>query len=462
MRIMRNFGGRRAAALLAVALVTAACGGTEDATQDTATEADTGTEASTDASTEASAGAASEADTGSEPASGEEVTLTVATFNEFGYEDLITEYMELNPNVTIEHRKAATSQEARDNLNTRLAAGSGLADIEAAEVDWMPELMQYPDQFVDLASADVEGRWLDWKVGQATTTEGQLIGYGTDIGPEGVCYRADLFEEAGLPSDREEVADMLGDTWEDYFAAGEEFTANSDVPWFDAGGAIYQGMINQLEAAYEDPDGTPVPLGDNAEIKEIYETVITASVDDGLSAQLSQWSEDWTNAFQNDGFATMLCPGWMLGVIEGNAAGVEGWDIADTFPGGGGNWGGSFLTVPTQGANQEAAQELAAWLTAPEQQIKAFEAKGTFPSQVDALSSDELMDQTNAFFADAPTGEILANRAEAVDVTPYKGPNYFAIHQLVADAITRAEVDETDDMASSWDKAVQAYQDLGL
>lgn len=463
MRIMRNFGGRRAAALLAVALVTAACGGTEDATQDTATEADTGTEASTEASTGASTEAATEEDTGSEPAAGgEEVTLTVATFNEFGYEDLITEYMELNPNVTIEHRKAATSQEARDNLNTRLAAGSGLADIEAAEVDWMPELMQYPDQFVDLASADVEGRWLDWKVGQATTTEGQLIGYGTDIGPEGVCYRADLFEEAGLPSDREEVADMLGDTWEDYFAAGEEFTASSDVPWFDAGGAIYQGMINQLEAAYEDPDGTPVPLGDNAEIKDIYETVIAASVDDGLSAQLSQWSEDWTNAFQNDGFATMLCPGWMLGVIEGNAAGVEGWDIADTFPGGGGNWGGSFLTVPTQGANQEAAQELAAWLTAPEQQIKAFEAKGTFPSQVDALSSDELLGQTNAFFADAPTGEILANRAEAVDVTPYKGPNYFAIHQLVADAITRAEVDETDDMASSWDKAVQAYQDLGL
>ena len=45
----------------------------------------------------------------------------------------------------------------------------------------------------------------------------------------------------------------------------------------------------------------------------------------------------------------MLCPGWMLGIIEGNAEGVEGWDIANVFPGGGGNWGGSFLTVPAQG-----------------------------------------------------------------------------------------------------------------
>ena len=37
------------------------------------------------------------------------VTLTLATFNEFGYEDLIKEYMAAHPNVTIEHKKAATS-----------------------------------------------------------------------------------------------------------------------------------------------------------------------------------------------------------------------------------------------------------------------------------------------------------------------------------------------------------------
>ena len=58
-----------------------------------------------------------------------------------------------------------------------------------------------------------------------------------------------------------------------------------------------------------------------------------------------------------------------------------------TFPGGGGNWGGSYLTVPTQSEHPEEAMALANWLTAPEQQIKAFIAKGTFPSQVDALSS---------------------------------------------------------------------------
>ena len=408
------------------------------------------------------AGCSSSSTAASDESGDGEVTLTVATFNEFGYEELFDQYMEENPNVTIVHRKAATSNEARDNLTTRLAAGSGLADIEAVEVDWLPELMQYSDQFVDLSDPELEGRWLEWKAAQATTPDGQLIGYGTDIGPEAICYRSDLFEAAGLPTDRAEVADLLGTTWEDYFAAGEQFSAQSEVPWFDSAQAIYQGMINQVENAYEESDGTPIPLADNTEVQDLYEQVLAAGVDDGLSARLAQWSEDWTNAFQNDGFATMLCPAWMLGVIEGNAAGVEGWDVANTFPNGGGNWGGSFLTVPTQSENPEAAQALAAWLTAPEQQLVAFQSKGTFPSQVEALDSEELAGLSNAFFNDAPTGEIFADRAAAVEVAPFKGPNYFAIHQIVSDAITRVEVSQTDDAASSWTKAEQAYDELGL
>ena len=141
-------------------------------------------------------------------------------------------------------------------------------------------------------------------------------------------------------------------------------------------------MINQVEYSFEDEDNTVI-AADNPERQGGLRHRHRHAAD-GLSTGLTQWSEDWTASFQDDGFATMACPGWMLGVIEGNADGVEGWDIANVFPGGGGNWGGSYLTVPAQGDHPEEAKELAAWLTAPEQQIKAFEAKGTFPSQVDA------------------------------------------------------------------------------
>lgn len=384
------------------------------------------------------------------------ITLSVATFNEFGYEELFAEYEEANPGIKIVQKKAGTANEHQDNLYTKLAAGSGLSDIEAVEVSWLASLMEQSDMFVDLSDPSLEGRWLDWKTEAATTEDGKLIGYGTDIGPEAICYRADLFEKAGLPTDRAEVAKLFG-TWDDYFAVGREFV--SKVPgtaWYDSSGGTAQAMIQQVEYAYEN-ESNEIIAAENPEVKEVF-TTVTENKD--LGTGLTQWSEDWTKAFQNNGFATMACPGWMLGVIEGNAAGVSGWDIADTFPGGGGNWGGSYLTVPTQSKHPEEAKALAAWLTAPEQQIKAFQAKGTFPSQVEALEDPVLTGATNKFFNDAPTGEILANRAEAVEFLPYKGPRYADIDAAFQQAIQRVdEGQESPDEA--WSSFVADVERLG-
>jgi cellobiose transport system substrate-binding protein len=385
------------------------------------------------------------------------VTIRVATFNEFGYEELIEQWNDERDDITIEQVKVGTWDDAKANLYTKLAAGSGLSDIEAIEGDAMPAILAESGAFEDLSDPELEGRWLDWVTEKATNADGQMIGYATDIGPEGICYRADLFEKAGLPTDRKEVAALMG-TWEDYFATGEEFVAKvPDTAWYDSSGGVAQAMLNQVENPFETDDNT-VDV-ENPDLEGLYAT-ITGNVEKGLSTRLPQWSDDWTAAFQNDGFATMACPGWMLGVIEGNADGVKGWDIADVFPGGGGNWGGSFLTVPSQGEHVEEAQEVAAWLTAPEQQVTAFAAKGTFPSQVEALDSPEVTDMTNAFFNDAPAGEILANRAEAVTVQPHKGPKYSDILTAFQTAILRVD-DGSMGADESWDQFLADVEALG-
>ncbi|MFF3026115.1 MULTISPECIES: ABC transporter substrate-binding protein [unclassified Microbacterium] len=378
--------------------------------------------------------------------SGGEITLTVATFNDFGYTDeLLQEYMDEHPNVKIVHNRAATSNEARENYFQKLGK-KGLADIEAIEVDWLPEVMKYSDLLAPVDDG-LKDRWLDWKTAAATDKDGNLIGYGTDIGPEGVCYRSDLFAAAGLPTDRDEVAKLLEGDWARYFEVGQQYTDATGKAFFDSAGGTYQGMINQVEAAYEDPKSGDIIATDNDEVKDIYDQVLTASATQ--SAHLGQWSDDWMAGLANGSFATMLCPGWMLGVIEGNAKDVTGWDIANVFPGGGGNWGGSYLTVPANGANVKAAQELADWLTAPEQQIKAFSNAGTFPSQNDALTDDALLGATNAFFNDAPTGQILSERAQAVTVAPFKGAFYFQINDAMQKALTRVE-EGTQDADASW------------
>nr|WP_154921778.1 extracellular solute-binding protein [Microbacterium testaceum] len=375
-----------------------------------------------------------------------EVTLTIATFNDFGYTDaLLQEYMDAHPNVKIVHNKAATSNEARENYFQKLGK-TGLADIEAIEVDWLPEVMEYADLLAPVPD-DLKSRWLDYKVEAATSPEGQLVGYGTDIGPEGVCYRSDLFAAAGLPTDRAEVAKLLEGDWSTYFSVGDQYVAATGKAFFDSAGGTYQGAINQVEAAYENPDDGSITATKNREVKDIYDEVLKASATQ--SAHLGQWSDDWFAGLSNGAFATMLCPGWMLGVIEGNAPEVTGWDIANVFPGGAGNWGGSYLTVPGNGKNVEAAQELADWLTDPETQVKAFENAGTFPSQTDALSAAALTGSTNAYFNDAPVGEMLSERAQAVKVSPYKGTFYFQINDAMQKALTRVE-DGTQDAATSW------------
>lgn len=375
-------------------------------------------------------------------------TISVATFNEFGYEGLIDEWNDSHDDIKIKQVKVGTWDDAKANLFTKLAAGSGLSDIEAIEGDAMPAILAESDAFVDLSDSELDGRWLDWVAAKATNADGQMIGYATDIGPEGICYRSDLFKKAGLPTDREEVAKLMG-TWDDYFATGEDFIKKvPDTAWYDSSGGLAQAMLNQVQNPFETDDNT-VDV-ENPDLEAVYDTV-TGNIAKGLSTKLPQWGDDWTASFQNDGFATMACPGWMLGVIEGNAEGVKGWDIANVFPGGGGNWGGSFLTVPAQGEHTEQAKEVAAWLTAPEQQVKAFAAKGTFPSQVDALESPEITGATNEFFNGAPTGEILADRAKAVTVQPYKGPKYSDILTAFQAAITRVD-DGSKDPDASWEQ----------
>ena len=403
------------------------------------------------------AGCAGSSDSSGSGSGDEEVELTIATFNDFGYTDeLLQVYMDEHPNVTIVHNRAATSNDARANYFQKLGK-TGLADIEAIEVDWLPEVMEYSDLLAPVP-ADLSDRWLDWKVEAATDAEGNLIGYGTDIGPEGVCYRSDLFAEAGLPTDRDEVAAMLEGDWSTYFEMGEQYVDATGNAFFDSAGGTYQGMVNQLPAAYEDPETGEITATENPEVADIYNQVLEASADQ--SAHLGQWSDDWFAGLSNGAFATMLCPGWMLGVIEGNAADTTGWDIANVFPNGGGNWGGSYLTVPGNGANVGAAQELADWLTAPEQQITAFEAAGTFPSQNEALTDPTLLEATNAYFNDAPVGSILSDRANAVTVSPFKGEYYFQINDAMQQALTRVE-DGTQDAQTSWDQWVSEVDLIG-
>ncbi len=316
---------------------------------------------------------------------GGKITLTVDLFGSFGFKEagLYEEYQKLNPNVTIKQSDTQDEVDYWKSLQTRLAGGGGLADVQGVEVGRIASVtQQQADKFQDLKEfgADkLKGEFAEAKWQAATTEDGKILGLGTDVGPEAMCYRTDLFQQAGLPTDREELAKKWS-TWEGYLELGKEYKkkAPAKSAWLDSVGSLYAIMIGQEKERYYDASGELI-YDKNPAVKKAWDTSVAAAEAD-LSAKLDQWSPQWNQAFAAGSFATIPCPAWMLGYVKGQAgdAGKGKWDIAK-LPGGAGNWGGSYLSIPRAAKHKKEAYQLIEWLTAPEQQAKVFQKQGNFP-----------------------------------------------------------------------------------
>ncbi|MFG3039285.1 extracellular solute-binding protein [Streptomyces sp. NPDC048330] len=383
------------------------------------------------------------------------ITLTVATFSDFGYKPLIEEYRSTHPNVVIKERISQFDQH-HNQLSTQMASGSGAADVVAIEEGYLPKFRTVKDKFVNLAeygANDRRAEYLDWKWQQATLgTSDFVMGYGTDVGSLAVCYRKDLFAKAGLPTDRAAVS-ALWPTWDAYFATGEKFRAKvKDKAWFDSSGNIFTAMMNQTEFGFF--DGKDQYIGDsNPKVKEFFTATARATAA-GQSANLQPFSQQWNTGIKMGRMATMTCPAWMTGLIKtaagDSAAGT--WDIA-AVPGGGGNWGGSFLTVPKQGKHVKEAAELADFLTSAASQKKIFTSPvGALPSLVTVLDDPEVKGARQEWFGGAPTGTIFASSAKSLKPN-YRGTKDQQVRIPFGNALQLVEQGKADP-AAAWDKAL--------
>ncbi len=366
-----------------------------------------------------------------------QTTLVVEIFGDLGYRDLYAEYERNHPGIKIvEH--VVSYDDHHKNLQARLLGGSGTGDIEAIDGGYIAKFKVMSDKFVDFREHGADpGQWLPWKSQQATGADGSLMGLGADVGGLAMCYRRDLFAQAGLPTDRDRVAALWPD-WQSYIATGKRFKANAPdgVSWFDSGSNIFNAMIGQAPVGYTNTDNEVV-VADNPAVKEAFDLVVEA-VQAGGSAKLATFSQQWNAGFQRGAFATVACPAWMTDTIKQNAPQTSGkWDIAK-IPGGSGNWGGSFLTVPKQSKHSKEAAELARFLTAPEQASRIFRTQGHLPSQAALYDDPAVLGNTNAFFNDAPTGRIFTESASTLR-PQYQGPKDGDIGPLIGLGINRVD-----------------------
>jgi cellobiose transport system substrate-binding protein len=379
----------------------------------------------------------------------DDITLTVDVFGDFGYHDLYTQYEASHPGITI---KEDTEDYAPHHtaLAQHLATGAGADDVEAVEVGFIAQFAAQPQNFVDLrqyGASALKSRYPAWKYNQAVAHNGSVVGLGTDVGSLGICYRADLFKKAGLPASPAALGAMWK-TWQAFLNVGRRFQAHAPkgVKFIDSGSNLYNAIIAQANPAYYSPGGKVI-ASTNPKVKAAWNLTMQA-VSSGQDLGLSAFSNDWNTGFKKGTFATVTCPAWMMGYIQGQAPATKGkWNIANV-PGGGGSWGGSFLGVTKQSQHPAEAADLVKFLTSPASELYVFKHTGNLPSEIPVLKSKAVQTFKNPFFSNAPVGKIFANSALTL------GPQILGPHQgdfqtAASNAIQRVE-QHKQSAGSSW------------
>lgn len=351
-----------------------------------------------------------------------DVELSVWLFGATGYPDLAEEYVEENPDVSITFQEIEMGDH-HNNLFTALSAGSGAPDLALIEVSELDGYKSAQDRFVnlfDMGAGDLEDDYLDWAWENAQNVDGDfLFGLPTDVGPTAMFYRADVFEEAGLPSEPEELEAML-QTWEDYEEAAATILEETGKPISGNPETLYNALRDQAPQSYFNEDNELI-LETTDYVRNAFMRT-SEMINNDFVDNLGMWTPEWGSGMADGGFAAMMAPAWMQGVIQDNAPDATEWRIIQV-PEGGGNWGGSYMTMPDQTEHPDEAYAFMEWLLAPEQQLKAFENMGLFPSAPSVYEMDEFQNFTSDYFGGQATAQVFAQSALDGEHV-YQGPSY--------------------------------------
>ena len=180
------------------------------------------------------------------------IDLSLWYWNRALDDDLLEQVNEKFPEVNLMPEKIGGDFKVK--VITTIAAGSGLPDILCLN-DWIGDLLSNPDQFVNLLeepcnAGEIEDQFLDWKWSMALTPDqNNLIALPLDTGPTAFFYRADLFEQAGLPTDPEKVSEEIK-TWKDLVQAGKKIVEKTDAKMFENIGRIFIYSLSQQDKLY--------------------------------------------------------------------------------------------------------------------------------------------------------------------------------------------------------------------
>lgn len=376
------------------------------------------------------------------------------SFTGIGQSTQVEQFLQENPDASVELSEVGTSIETANALSAALAAGSP-PDLVLIQADELPRFLAASDQFTDLRRFGAEERgadFLPWAWQQGVARSGEIIAIPTDVGGMSLAYRADLFEAAGLPTDPAEVA-QLWPTWSDLIDIGRQYTARTGEPFIDnVETTVFANTANQLDTAYYGSDGALI-YETNAPLRAAFDLALRAHSEQ-ISAGMPAFSTGWSTGMSRGAFAVMPAPSWMLRVIKETAPELAGhWRIASA-PGVAGNWGGSYLAIPSKARNPEAAWRYISTMQSAERQLAHFADGGPLPAAQASYLSSTVLDYRDDYFGDSDIGRVLADSLTEMTAVP-RGPDTSVVNQAFLRSLAAVEQGTlTPDRA--WESAVES------
>jgi cellobiose transport system substrate-binding protein len=334
-------------------------------------------------------------------------------------------------------------------LRTSLAGQAYIPDITAINSN-AALYFTNEDLFIDLNTLGAEKfkpDFFEWKWQLGTTPTGRFLFWPMDTGPTGLYYRSDLFDEAGLPSEPEEVGESIR-TWDALLELGAKLRADSDLALIANATMIFNQYINASPERYFDSSNKPLYSKPNSAVRRAWDTAVEA-IRSKITGNLQ--------------IATDQNSGWVSGKVAGHIEAVWWAEIlADTAPDTKGKWrlanqpelpgnsGGSFLAVPATCKDPEAAFAFISWLTTPANQAQTFNDVQLFPSTPASFTGGEMVSRTGFFGRQDPL-DFFSKAAEAVPTT------FVSTYEAQTTAFTTelANVEAGGkDPEQAWDEAV--------
>jgi len=394
-----------------------------------------------------------------------------------GFKAALNGFNEQYPNIKVEFQFTDTTSH-HQALATSLAAGTGAPDVAMVEGAYIAQYRdsaaltnlldvpynakQYKDDFVAL-------KW-----DQAYSVDkSRLVAIPWDVGPCTYFYRTDVFAECGLPTDPDEVTKLMS-TWDGVLKAAKAVYKPGER-WLVPNAAYFYQLMFCNRDYYDEKMNLKL---DREGDMDCLNAVIEMRKNQ-WDMNVDMWSTEAYAAYESGACVSVATGGWFGGFLKTDIdpEGAGHWAVAE-LPGGipHCNWGGSFLVIPEQSKNKEAAWAFIKYMLCNvKAQNEMLAAVDYFPAYTPSYEDKTIYEAGDPYFGGEKTKELWASISKdlkpvfntIMDVTAegciYNSVNAGLDQGLDAQGIKDLLAKDIGDAAAELkNQQIQVYKDAGL